>query len=645
MGAVQSYRFSAVPKVTSPISQLRWMQSSKRVYVSLFMKTFFASLLGTLAGLILLIGGGAVAFFILIAMAAALGEKPEASITPGSYLVFDLSTNITDAPVQLESDAIVAAFMGNKVPSQMQTRLVTRAIREAATDDRIKGMLITGSFSPGGFGTSFATLTEVRRALQVFKDSGKPMQSYLQYADTRDYFIASVAGDVALDPNGVIYMPGLASEGTFFKGLFDKFGIGVQAVRVGEYKSAVEPYTRSDFSPENREQLESLLGDLWSGLVETTAGARTLTAEEFQSLLDSGKGYFADDVLSAGLIDRTLYRDELYDELKTATGVRNAEKPFRQVNLVSYVAQMAKVSAADEETPAQPGSEKGRVAVVYAEGVIVDGEGSVTSVGGLNFARELRRLRQDPAVKAIVLRVNSPGGSATASEQILREVRLAKESMPVVVSMGGYAASGGYWISTHATRVFAEPMTITGSIGVFGYVFNIEKLGEDFGVTWDRVKTGKFADALSIARPKTDDEMALLQRSTDKVYRDFITRVSEGRGLDPAEVEAIAGGRVWTGAQALSLGLVDETGGLADAIAFAAQEAGLARGFRVSEFPRKKDLGEVIQEALGQLQPGSARAGLFGKLIGDAEQVVAELEKFNDPRGIYARMPIDLRIK
>jgi protease-4 len=608
------------------------------------MKTFFASLLGTVAGFLLLVVGGGLLLFLLVVLAAALGEAPKATITSDSYVVFDLSTNITDAPLQIESDAIVAALTGSDIPSQMQTRQVTRALREAATDDRIKGLLITGSFAPGGMGSSFATLQEVRRALQNFKASGKPVQSYIQYADTRDYFIASVADDVALDPNGAIFMPGLASEGTFFKGLFDKYGIGVQVVRVGEFKSAVEPYTRSDFSPENRTQLESLLGVLWTELLGTAATSRNLAPERFQSLLDSGEGYFADDVLEAGMVDRLIYRDELYAELKSATGVQNAATPFHQVALEGYIQQMGRASAAPEETPTTPGSNKGRVAVIYAEGVIVDGQGAADSIGGLKYAREIRRLRQDPGVKAIVLRVNSPGGSATASEHIARELRLAKETMPVVVSMGGYAASGGYWISAEADHIFAEPLTITGSIGVFGLVFNIEKLGADFGVTWDRVKTGKYADTLSISRAKTGDEMALLQKSTDKIYHDFIELVAAGRGLEPAVVESIASGRVWSGAQALDVGLVDETGGLADAIAYAANEAGLARGFRISEYPRKKDFSEVIQDFLEQLQPGSARGAIFDQLLAEAEQVIADMENFNDPRGVYARLPVDLTL-
>ena len=609
------------------------------------MKTFWASLLGSLAGLLLFILGGGIILFLLLAMMAAFGEKPQPTVEAGAFLVFDLSANITDAPVQLETEAFMAALTGEQAPGQLQTRLVTRALNEAARDDRIEGMLIKGSFAPQGFGTSFAALQEVRAALEGFKQAGKPIHAYIQYADTRDFYIASVADDLALDPNGAVFMPGLASEGMFFKGLFDKYGIGVQAVRVGDYKSAVEPYTRSDFSPENRAQLESLLGELWGELRDTVAASRGMEGGAFQALVDEGTGYLAEDLLTAGLVDRLVYTDEIIADLKSKTGISDPEKPFTQVSLSAYMSQLGKASAAPEETPDELGTEKGRIALIFAEGVIVDGAGTPTSVGGLKFAREIRRLRQDAAIKAIVLRVNSPGGSATASEHILRELRLAKETMPVVVSMGGYAASGGYWISTHATKIYAEPLTITGSIGVFGYTFNVAELSDDFGITWDRVKTGKYADALSISRSKTDDEIELLQRMSNKIYEDFIERTSEGRNLDEEKVRSIAGGRVWAGSQALELGLVDEIGGLSDAIAFAAQEAKLAKGFRVSEFPVRKDLAQVIAEALGQIQPGSARTGVVGEIAEKANAALIELEQFNDPRGVYARMPFDLLIK
>ncbi len=613
------------------------------------MKTFFTSMLGTIAGILVLLCGGALLMFLLLLVLAAMGDSQKPQIEDGSYLVFDLATNITDAPAQIDNTALVAALSGEDLPAQQQTRLVTRALREAARDDRIKGVLLKGSFAPAGYGTSFATLQEVRRALAAVKEAGKPIQAFLQYPDTRDFFVASLADDIALDPQGILLMPGLASQPTFYAGAFEKFGIGVQVSRVGKFKSAVEPFTRRDFSPENRAQLQAILDDLWTELRDTVAAARGLEPDRLQQLVDTGESFLAADVVEAGLVDRIAYLDEILAELKEATAVTEPDESFKQVSLGAYISQMPKIDAAPEEQPVEAaGAAEGRIAVVYAEGAIVDGQGTLADVGGAKYAREIRQLRQDPKVKAIVLRVNSPGGSAAASEHIQRELRLAAEKMPVVVSMGGYAASGGYWISAYGTRIFAEPNTITGSIGVFGMLFNIEELGNDLGLSWDTVKTGRFADAITISRPKDDEEMALFQRATDGIYEDFIRKVAEGRGLERAQVEEIAQGRVWSGKQAVQIGLVDELGGLADAIAFAAKEAGLQADFRVSEFPRKKEFAEVLAEALNQLAPASASvnsANLLERAKSRLQSDLTLLSQFNDPRGLYARLPAELIVE
>ena len=267
-------------------------------------------------------------------------------------------------------------------------------------------------------------------------------------------------------------------------------------------------------------------------------------------------------------------------------------------------------------------------------------------MGGSRFSRELRKLRQDEDVKAIVLRVNSPGGSASASETIQREVRLTKKVKPVIVSMGSYAASGGYWIAAYGDRIFAEPTTITGSIGVFGIQFDVKKLANDFGITFDSVKTGKFADALTISRPKTTEEMAVFQRMVDWIYGEFITKVAEGRAMQRERVEEIAQGRVWSGAEAEKIGLVDELGGLDAAVAFAAKKAGLGANYRLLEYPRKKELMEAIQEFIEKVVPENTRAsGIAVKLAQRLEGEVKVLRSFNDPQGVYARLPLNLAIR
>jgi protease IV len=608
------------------------------------MKTFFASLLGTLAAIVLFVFGTVLVLFVTLGAIAALGEKPVV-VENGAYLVFDLSADIADSPGQFDSAALRALFSEEEGPQLLQLRRVTRAIRAAAKDGRVAGVLLHGSFQPSGYGTGYAALREVRGALAEVRAAGKPVIVHLDFPTTRDFYVASVASDLALDPYGVVAVPGLATEPTFLAGAFERFGIGVQVSRVGKYKAAIEPLTRRDLSPENREQLTRLLGDIWRELRDAIAESRGLDPATVQKLIDDGTAFFPERAVEHRLVDRLAYRDEIISELKRATGRTGGKEAFKQVSLPAYIRQLNAFEAGAEEAPVAPGDGDGRIAIVYAEGAIVDGEGRIGEVGGDKFSRELRRLRGDPQVKAIVLRVNSPGGSAAASEHIQRELRLARETKPVIVSMGSYAASGGYWISAYSDRIYAEPTTLTGSIGVFGVFFNVQQLGNNLGLTWDSVKTARYADALTISRPKTPEEMALLQTWIDWTYDAFIRKVAEARQLPREKVEGIAQGRVWSGVAAKELGLVDEIGGLADAIAFAAERAGMKAKYRVSEFPQHKDLAQLIAEALGRMQPTSARAGLVDEVIRHVEQPLQLLGQFNDPRGVYARLPFDLMLR
>lgn len=599
---------------------------------------------GALAALLIFSAGLVFCGLVLVAILAAVGQKSAVVAENGSYLVFDLETNITDAPPQFD----LTEFTGDK-SSTLQLRTVTRALRAAAKDERIAGVLLTGSLNPAGFGTGYAALREVRAALQEVRAAGKPVEAYLSSASTRDYYLASVADDVVLDPYGEIVMPGLATQPVFFAGFFEKFGIGVQVTRVGKFKSAVEPYIRQDLSPENREQLTQLLGDLWSDVIADVAAARGLRPADVQAVVDAEGIIRPEAAKAAKLIDRTAYRDQLIGELKAKTGRKGAKESFKQISLVEYAKSARdpgpltskKIEKAADK--AQPKQLSGRVAVVYAEGEIVDGEGERGYVGGTKFARELRRLRQDSDVKAIVLRVNSPGGSASASEAIQREIRLARETKPVIVSMGSYAASGGYWISAYGDRIFAEPNTITGSIGVFGIMFDVQKLANGLGFTFDTVKTGRFADTLSITRPKTEQELAIFQRMVDWTYEQFITKVAEGRKLDRKVVEEIGQGRVWSGREAVKLGLVDEIGGLEAAVRYAAQKAGLGENPTVSEYPRKKELAEAISELLQKAPPLDLReSSLVAQVANRFARELATLRAFNDPRGVYVRLPVEV---
>ena len=606
------------------------------------MKNFFTSMLGALVALIIFTIGGSLLFVGFIGAIAAMGSQQKTeTVERGAYLVFDLEANITDSPPLVD----FGVFTGRHNET-LQLRNVTRALHEAAKDDRIAGLLLKGALTPSGYGSGYAALKDVRDALADFKASGKPVKAYLNFAMTKDYYLASIADEIIIDPYGIILMPGLASEPMFFAGAFEKYGIGVQVTRVGKYKSYVEPYTRKDMSPENREQIQKLLDDVWGSLVADIAKSRGVTPQAIQATVDS-EGLIRPEAAKAGkLVDRIAYRDELIDDLKAKTGRKDSKQSFKQIALASYAKQMP-----DHREPGKGGmsiTHGDKIALVYAEGAIVDGDGEVGEIGGAKFSRELRTLRQDENIKAIVLRVNSPGGSAAASEMIQRELRLARKVKPVIVSMGSYAASGGYWISTYGDRIFAEPTTITGSIGVFGMQFDVQKLANNIGITFDGVKTGKFADSLTITRPKTDEELAVLQRMVDWIYDEFTGKVADSRHLKLEFVKEIAQGRVWSGTEAKKLGLVDEIGGLDVAIKYAAEKAKVGSSYRLVEYPRKKELAEAIGEMIEKMSPAGTRAkstGLIAQITERLETELKALKTFNDPQGIYARMPLELSIR
>lgn len=604
------------------------------------MKNFLTSMLGSLAALAIFAVGGGVLLLGLFGLLAAIGGGDKApTLERGAYVVYDLSTNLSDAPPTVD----FSMFTGEREKT-LQVRTVTRALRAAAHDSRISGIFLKGSVLSLNYGSGYAALKEVRAALEEVRAAGKPIHAYLTNATTRDLYLASTASDLALDPYGMIVMPGLASEPMFFAGAFEKYGVGVQVTRVGKYKSFVEPFTRQEMSPENREQTQKLLDDIWGSLVGEIAQSRKITPDALQAVVDA-EGIIRPEVAQKSrLIDRTAYVDEIISDLRKQTGKAAGTETFRQISLANY-AKLARARNGGE-----PGKDAlGRsIAVVYAEGDIVDGEGDPGEVGGAKFARELRELRQDKDVKAVVLRINSPGGSAPASEAIQREIRLIRQTKPLIVSMGSYAASGGYWIATYGDRIFAEPTTITGSIGVFGIQFDVKKLANGVGVTFDSVKTGKFADAITITRPKTDEELAVFQRLVDWIYGEFVTKVAESRQLKRDFVQEIAQGRVWSGAEAKKLGLVDELGGLDAALAYAAQKAGLGGNYDVTEYPRKRNLSEMISDWVDDLkQAEGARAGAgsaMAQVMQRATEELRVLRSFNEPSGLYARLPMNLAI-
>ena len=636
------------------------------------MKQFLTAIAANLLTIAICVVGG---ILLIVGIAASAGSKDPVKVADGSVLVIDLGQAFSDRPAETKAgsflDDALAAGRGGAIP----LRAATIALKAAADDDRISGILLRGTISADGYASGFAALRELRAAIATFRQSKKPVHAYLVNPDTRDYYLASAASVVTIDPFGSLAMPGLASEQVFFTGMFEKYGIGMQVSRVGRFKAAVEPFTRTNMSPENRLQTESYLGDLWSEVKRGVAQSRGVDTMALQTIVDAQGIILPADAKAAKLVDRVAYFDDVLDDLQklaSAAGTTNGDKPsakdstraaemnalldrptLPQITLAAY----APIAVAKDRSF----SASQTIAVVYAEGDIVDGEGGDGMIGGTALSRELRRVRNDGKVKAVVLRVNSPGGSAIASEQIQRELSLIGKKKPIVVSMGTVAASGGYWISTAATRVFAQPNTITGSIGVFSLVPNIKALANRNGVTFDTVKTGRYADLFSIARPRTEAELAVLQRGTDAVYEAFITRVSTARKLTPDSVRAIAEGRVWSGEDAMRIGLVDSIGGLDAALKSAATLAKITGDYDVREYPRVKSATEKLTELLDNksapvaaaisaaTKPG-ASALLLGRgpassLARDITHELNVLLRYNDPRGVYARLPFVLRIR
>ena len=605
-----------------------------------FIKQTFASLIGSLLGLFIFGGISTVGFFMLVFAAASTDSGPK--VEDSSMLVFDLSTQITDG--KPDTGLVLQQALSGNYKKQMTLREVLDALEKARTDKRIVGVYLDARDASGAGSAGFATLKEIRRALTNFRDTGKKVVAYGVGWGEKEYYLSSVADTVMVNPYGGMEINGLSSQPMFLAGALEKFGVGVQIVRVGKFKGAVEPLVLKQLSPENREQIQTLLDDLWGEWRGTVGKSRKMTPQQLQAVADSKGILEADEAKTNRLVDKVAYFDEVVTELKKLTKSDRDEKTFKQIDLDEYA------TLVDKNTSRNSDSE---IAVVYAEGGIVDGDGDTGEVGGTRFAKIFRRLRQDKDVKAVVLRINSPGGSATASEIIQREVRLTRDVKPVVVSMGDTAASGGYWIATDSNRIFAEPNTITGSIGVFGSIPNFQKLANDNGITWDSVKTGKYADIGTVTRPKSEAELAIFQSSVNRIYGKFLDKVAKGRNLPQSKVADIAQGRVWSGKAAKEIGLVDEIGGLDAAIEYAASEAKLGDKWELQEYPKRSTFSErffgkvseetqaVFKTSKTSLQPNHPLTKEFEKLQAE----IAVLQNMNDPLGVYARLPFNLIIE
>ncbi len=601
------------------------------------MKSFFGSFFGALFAIFLLVGIVLVGFVLVIALIGVSDKRP--AVADNSLLVLDMAVPISDAPPELSLSQLFGGLTDDQQEPPVTLRDVLRAINRAATDPKIKGVFITGNLLPGaGYASSYPVLKEIREALAKFKESHKPVYAYLQFSFTPAYYLESVADHILVDPQAELILRGPSSSPLYYAGALKKFGVGVQVFRVGKYKSFVEPYIRDNMSPENRQQLEKLFADIWTEVTTTIEQARGLPRGSFEKLINDNGLIDGELAVKSKLGTEVISLSAVMDRLRKQYGSDQQHRTFRQVRISSYL------NSLDQDSKGQADSGS-KIAVVYAEGEIVDGEGSSNNVGGERYARQVRKLRLDPSVKAIVLRVNSPGGSAFASEEIYRELKAAEETKPVVVSMGGYAASGGYYISAASKRIFAEPTTITGSIGVFGLEINFEKIAAENGITSDSVSTTKpLATLFNPIREKSEEDMAILQKTIDRFYSQFLDRVSQGRHLEVAQVNEIAQGRVWSGSEAVQIKLADEIGGLGAAIAYASNLANLGDRPKISEFPGRKDLSEKLKELFKATpRPPVARFDALGRGVEVLENQLKELRALNDPQGIYARFPSDIR--
>ena len=555
-----------------------------------------------------------------------------------AFLVIDLSMNLMDRPEELDPSDMLTEVMGGAHGARHHLYEVLGAIRTAAKDKRIRGIFLHGSLITDGYGSGYAALAELNEELGHFRKAGKPIVAHTANPTIRDYYVLSGADELLMHPYGDLMLHGFAAETAFFGNALKKYGVQVQLVRTGKYKGAAEPLISDRFSEDNREQIQTLIDQRWNDVLTTIARHRDLQPERLRLLLDESFRFSPEDANVHGLIDRSAYVDEAIDRL-AELGQRDEETgSFVQISLGNYRTEKHDEKEAEED---------GGVAIVYVEGTINDGHMGIGGAGANEVARHLRSIRSKNKADAVVLRVNSPGGGVTASETIQREVaQVRKAGIPVVVSMGSVAASGGYWISAHCDRIFARPETITGSIGVFGLMLDMEKLAESFGVTRDVVKTSPHADVMTFFRPKTEEELSMIQEIVDDFYERFLAKVAIGRGLSEEEVADLAQGRVWSGRDARENGLVDEFGGLLAAIKHAAKLAKLRKGYIVTEYPRKRKGIEIIRNILdpsadlGTISRPSPTMDVLRRLQKDLNSWI----HLDDPRGAYAILPWQLRL-
>jgi protease-4 len=581
-----------------------------------FFKIFFASFLAMFIFSL-------ICLFLLIGFATSLASKEKPRLSQKSVLVLDLSQHFNE---QLENDPVSEITSGEENAPGLYD--VLRMIKHAKEDKNISGIYITGNGNANGLSSS----NELRLAIKDFKASKKFVLAHADLLTQGAYFISALADKVYVNPIGAMDWTGFNIELAFLKGTLDKLEIQPQIFYAGKFKSATEPFRTDKMTPENKLQTTVWLNDLYNYFLIKTAEERKTDTAGLHALANNGSIQTPQDALRYKLIDGVKYDDEVKDEIKTRLGIGKYDK-------LNFISLKKYADAADFKI-----SGKDKIALIYAEGDIVDGNGSDDNIGGDKFRKIIRKARLDKTIKAIVLRINSGGGSALASENIWRELYLAKKDKPVVVSFGDVAASGGYYIAAGADSIFASPNTITGSIGVFGLLPNMQNFFKNkLGITFDGVKTAQYADAGAVYRPLTETEKKFFQNSVDRIYSQFKQRVAEGRKKDTVYIDSIAQGRVWSGEDALQIGLVDKIGGLQDAINCAARMA-KTTNYRLREYPESSGwLDRLLNKSTSS---HDASSKIKEHLGAENYRVFKELVRIKEICGsAQARLPFDFFIR
>ena len=586
-----------------------------------FFKFVFASMVGVILSFFVL-------FLLLIVLVTAVvssaGRDSKVAVTSNTIMHISLDYPIIERADKNPFSEL--SFMGFEGKKTLGLKEILAGIDYAKTDDNIKGIYLDVSSLSSGF----ATIEEIRNALIDFKKSGKFILAYSEVYSQGAYYLATAADNIYLNPEGMIDFQGLNSEIMFYKGALDKLNIEAQIIKVGTYKSAVEPFILDKMSEPNRQQVASFLGSMYDHFLSEISKSRKIPKTTLFSLADSAKIRSPQDALTYKMIDGLRYKDEILDELKSRTGI-DKKKDVKSVTLEDY-------APADDKNKV---SSSNRIAMIYANGEIISGEGNDNTIGSERISRAIRKARTDDKVKAVVLRINSPGGSALASDVIWREVVLTKKIKPVIVSMGDLAASGGYYIACAADSIFAQPNTITGSIGVFGIIPNMQKFfNNKLGITFDGVKTGRFADMGTVSRPLTDAERMILQHEVNDTYSAFTQKVADGRKKSQAYIDSIGQGRVWSGSEALQNGLVDRLGNIDDAIASAAKKAKI-KDYKIVSYPAQVD----PLKSLFDTSADKVKTYFVKRELGDNFIYYEQLKSALSFSGVQTRLPYNIRIK